>query len=290
MSSTNDESIAIMRQSIKALNMQREALEQEAAAIVSELTEVNPSNPTVPSMGIDTPLVDSEGFPRNDIDVYRARMLRGRFAEIKTDHKKFMLEIEVLLKQLALLQKPGQAESEKKEQNARMQVKPKPKFDPVTGKWVVRNWDGTIAGAGKESQGRSFDNLNPKIRPEAVSLAAEVDRNLEIESSAATSSSAEVPVVYRAAESTTPLARVESVAPTSPAAAAGLLVNDIVLAFGSIVTDMHEIMNLVRTAAANSAFIELRIQRGPTMTPTLLQLQPRPWNGRGLLGCHIVPV
>ena len=238
-------------------------------------------------MGIDTPLTDAEGFPRNDIDVFHARMLRGRLAEIKTDHKKFMGDIEVLLNQLSVLQKPEKLEAEKKEITARLQEKPKPKFDPVTGKWVVRNWDGTIAGAGRESNARSFDNLSSEL-PAGVATAMETDSTTTATPIVAPVSPA--PIVHRAAESNMPLARVESVAPTSPAAAAGLQQNDIVLAFGPVCDNLNEeITNLVRSAAANHEIVELRILRGHT-DPILLQLQPRPWNGRGLLGCHIVPI
>ena len=47
-----------------------------------------------PPIGIDTPLVDSEGYPRGDIDVFRARTLRKRFIEIQNDHKSLTRKIE----------------------------------------------------------------------------------------------------------------------------------------------------------------------------------------------------
>jgi hypothetical protein len=31
---------------------------------------------------------------------------------------------------------------------------PKPKYDPAPGKWVIRNWDGTVAGVNNGDQGR----------------------------------------------------------------------------------------------------------------------------------------
>ena len=37
----------------------------------------------------------------------------------------------------------AQDEEEKK---ARLAPKPKPKFDPKSGKWVVKSWDGSVAG------------------------------------------------------------------------------------------------------------------------------------------------
>jgi len=288
MANHQQDAASSVRQALKALDIQRQSLEQESGAIVSELTAVNPAKPTVPPMGIDTPLTDREGYPRNDIDVYRARALRGRLAEIKTDHKKLMLEMERNLHQLALLQNTDKSAEEAKEAEARQQVKPKPKYDPVTGKWVVRNWDGTIAGAGQDSTGRSFDNLTASAAPPPVATTTGVS-NLSIR---------DEPVLHKAAEisSVTPFCRVDSVAPASPASAAGLKVNDQILAFGPH-TSMSAVAELVKSAATENAAIELRIQRnddsasGAASTKTiLLKLEPKPWNGRGLLGCHILPV
>ena len=248
-------------------------------------------------MGVDTPLTDPEGYPRNDIDVYRARTLRGRLAEIQTDHKKLMKEIERNLHQLALVQNANQATDEAKEAQARMQTKPKPKFDPVSQKWVVCNWDGTIAGAGPGSQGRAFDSL---AEADAASLVVPTTTtgvsNLSIQDEDST--------IHRAApQAIDPFCRVDSVAPNSPAAAAGLRVDDLVIALGPLTTmSLDGVSDLVRRAAADNAAIELRVQRRQNqdggggdaetnaVTTLLLLLKPRPWSGRGLLGCHIVPV
>ena len=84
---------------IKKLDLKRQSLELEAQVIVDELT-AKPEEGGLP-MGIDTPLVDPDGYPRADIDVYRARSLRKRLAEIRTDHKEIMKKIESGLKKLA---------------------------------------------------------------------------------------------------------------------------------------------------------------------------------------------
>ena len=69
----------------------RKKLEEEASAITEELTaSIDGKKP----MGISTPLVDEEGYPRNDIDVYRARNLRKRLNEIRFDHAALMKDIE----------------------------------------------------------------------------------------------------------------------------------------------------------------------------------------------------
>ena len=77
------------RSQLKELERQRQALEDEAAAIVSELDGLG--------VGLKDSLVDAEGYPRADLDLYRVRSQRGRHAAIRTDHKSLMKKIEALL-------------------------------------------------------------------------------------------------------------------------------------------------------------------------------------------------
>lgn len=97
------EAVSALKQSLGRLDVQRKSLEMEGEAIISELTAKPESGDGEP-MGIDTPLIDSDGYPRGDIDVYRARDLRHRLATIRTDRKELMQQIESLLAQLALVQ------------------------------------------------------------------------------------------------------------------------------------------------------------------------------------------
>ena len=73
------------------LDKKRQSLEEEASAITEELTaSIDGKEP----IGISTPLVDEEGYPRAEIDVYRARHLRKRLNEIKFDHDLIMKQME----------------------------------------------------------------------------------------------------------------------------------------------------------------------------------------------------
>jgi 26S proteasome non-ATPase regulatory subunit 9 len=92
---------ATLRQELAKLDIKRKTMEHEADAIFLELT--TPPEEGVPPMGIDTPLVDQDGYPRGDIDIYRTRTMRGRFRTLKMDHKEISSEIENILLQLTVM-------------------------------------------------------------------------------------------------------------------------------------------------------------------------------------------
>ncbi|KAL4094179.1 hypothetical protein PRIC1_009842 [Phytophthora ramorum] len=82
----------------------KHTLEAEMEALAAELTSGN-------SPGLRGPLVDSEGFPRADIDVHRVRQLRHDLAVKRTDLGDLMKEIETLLP-LVFEVKSGQKQEE----------------------------------------------------------------------------------------------------------------------------------------------------------------------------------
>lgn len=297
---SSEESLLVAtKQKLSTLHVQQQALESEAEAIISELT--TPPAPGVKPAGIDDPLVDGEGFPRGDVDVYRVRTLRGRLAEIRTDRQSVLSESERLLHQVAALQNPGKAAAAQAEVAARTAPKPKPKYDPATGKWVVRNWDGTLSGSGSGSGGassnggQSFDST-----PLSSNATAAAEAQASPDAAAAVPrSSASLEGAYR---SVRPFARVNSVAENSPASRAGLRPDDLLLRFGTAQIDgaHHEdsdsVMALVgqtvpQLAAEGSSILVVVRRTDPQAGANTLELSltPRPWAGRGLLGCHIVP-
>ncbi|RLO09218.1 hypothetical protein DYB28_014714 [Aphanomyces astaci] len=79
------------------LDKERAAIDAEIQLIVEELT-AGP-NP----IGLKGPLVDDEGFPRSDIDVYTVRHKRHRFACLQNDLKWKMQEIEDVMTRLVIM-------------------------------------------------------------------------------------------------------------------------------------------------------------------------------------------
>jgi len=284
VSSADDARLAAQK-SLKSLDSRRKALETEASAIVDELMAVpeEGGNP----MGVDTPLTDVDGYPRNDIDVYRARVLRKRLNEIRTDHKEMMKQIETGLVKVAASSRTS-AQEESKEREARVASKPKPKFDPVTGKWVTMNWDGTVAGV----EGGDHRNFNHLEAPPTRAPVSDVPTTQEMK--------------QEVGEPLIPFAVIDSVAPHSPAFEAGLHEGDLVVEFGTATHLNHDnlrlIAQLVPEAAGNKDAIPIKILRRKTVSyendganrheagvreKLTVNVLPGPWGGRGLLGCHI---
>jgi len=252
------------------LDVQRKAMENEADGIYLELT--SPPNEGVEPMGVDTPLVDQGGYPRNDIDVYRARTLRNRFRVLQTDHKEIVEKIEGLLVQLASLKDPSKTQAEAEERARRLAPKPKPKYDALTGKWVVMNWDGSVAGVdgGEQINFRDLTREVSGITDPTVGSDTNTDR-----SSTRTASLHDMTLDSDGLRhlsmveerSRRPFARVDAVAADSPAKDAGLREEDLIVRFGHLHADNHDrlraIAALVPEVAGEGGEITIDIVRRP---------------------------
>lgn len=88
-----------------------------------------------------------------------------------------------------------------------------------------------------------------------------------------------------------PFARVNSVVDGSPADTAGMKAGDKVTRFGYVDWTNHERLSKVAQVVQNNEnhVILVKVLRDAQMVR--LELTPRrDWGGRGLLGCHLVPV
>jgi hypothetical protein len=325
--------LSTKRQELLLLSNQKQSLETEAEAIISELTSQQPDS-NVPPMGIDTPLVDSEGYPRSDIDIYRARLLRKRLHEIRNDHKELerrigsgLLELNVLQQQQqqrgegtdtsSVLNNNGKDEAE--ETKARRAPKPKPKYDAKTGKWVVKSWDGSVAGI-ENGETRSFDDLTHNSEGALASIATtttgggggEGSRMMSDTSSEERNSQGSTTTTpQQTTRSTpqqqtlalTPFAIIDEVFSNSPSEEAGIQMGDVLLRFGSVTADNHNgfdaikraIVSQLSLAAANGESISIAVRRttvelggvAEMIRTEIIDLKPRQWAGKGLLGCHL---
>ncbi|XP_054153815.1 26S proteasome non-ATPase regulatory subunit 9-like [Oppia nitens] len=83
MASTDRESL---RQELLDLNQKRSKMESE----MKEWQNILKTQ----KVGLNDSLVDSDGFPRNDIDIYQIRMARNKIIYLNNDIKNLMKQIE----------------------------------------------------------------------------------------------------------------------------------------------------------------------------------------------------
>ena len=81
-----------MNQELRVLMTTRDHLEQEAELITNDLNNPGPNGEK--AAGVQGALIDDDGFPRSDIDLYRIRTQRSRLAIINTDYHVIMNKIE----------------------------------------------------------------------------------------------------------------------------------------------------------------------------------------------------
>ncbi|XP_068686616.1 26S proteasome non-ATPase regulatory subunit 9-like isoform X1 [Montipora foliosa] len=84
--------------------------------------------------------------------------------------------------------------------------------------------------------------------------------------------------------------RVDSVVEGSPSSQAGLKVGDHILKFGSITGDNFRDLQDIASVVQHSKGTPLSVTVKRDERTQTLSLTPNIWSGRGLLGCHIVPV
>ncbi|KYM99170.1 PREDICTED: 26S proteasome non-ATPase regulatory subunit 9 [Cyphomyrmex costatus] len=164
-------------------------------------------------IGMDESLVDSEGYPRQNIDVYQVRHTRHKIICLTNDHKDLMRKIEDGLHRIHAL-----------------------------------------AGASETEQ--SLSDMSDIQETEALE----------------------------------PFLRVNLVSPGSPAETAGIQVEDLILEFGSVHCRNFKSLTDIGKLVENSRYktIHVKIKRGSNTI--VLSLTPRPWVGKGLLGCNVIPV
>ncbi|KIM90509.1 hypothetical protein PILCRDRAFT_84488 [Piloderma croceum F 1598] len=180
------------------------------AEIDTQLSILRANNATLQS-----PLVDNQGFPRDDLDIYQVRNARVRIIELRNDLKDVTNDIAKALETI---------------------------YDPSSA-------------------------------PASASSSTNAPINVE-------------------EDTTQPFARVDGIAPGSPAAEAGMQREDLVVKFGHLTSQSFSSSSLQILAelVAVSENRELPIKIVRADQTISMKLTPRKgWGGRGMLGCHIVP-
>ncbi|XP_007900417.1 26S proteasome non-ATPase regulatory subunit 9 [Callorhinchus milii] len=166
--------------------------------------------------GMEQPLVDVEGYPRTDIDIYQVRTARHNIICLQNDHKELMTRIEEALHGLHA----------------------------------------------RERQKRLLDATDSQMEA----------------------------VMPDASPPLRAFAKVDMVAPGSPASVAGLLPGDEIVEFGTVNTQNFQNLQNIASVVQHSETRPLSITVLRTGKKLHLGLTPHRWSGRGLLGCNIIPL
>ncbi|XP_033726761.1 26S proteasome non-ATPase regulatory subunit 9-like [Pecten maximus] len=193
-------------------------LMKRKAELEAEIKALNDVLDSQQGVGLKEPLVDQEGFPRADIDVYSVRHARHQIICLQNDHKSLMAEIEEELYK--------------------------------------------IHAEARKQKGESMDTNEDDGSVQAQSLT----------------------------ERLSPFAEVDRVDEGSPASEAGLKVGDAILEFGSITAIKFQSLQNIASVVQHSKDNALKVIVRRNNTDKSLNLTPKTWSGRGLLGCNIVPV
>ncbi|KAL3331664.1 hypothetical protein AABB24_032330 [Solanum stoloniferum] len=182
--------------------------------------------------GLSGNLVDSEGFPRTDIDIPTVRGDRRRLAELRNDHKIITEKIDQNIQVL---------------HSARLASTPSVKDSGVQGSAV---------------------NIGSSSSPGNYSVTA------------ATSAAMDIDLVF-----SRPFAVIDEITEASPAAEDGLQLGDQVVRFGNVQSGENLLQRLAAEAQSNQGCaVTMTVLRQGAMTN--VQVTPRVWQGRGLLGCN----
>ncbi|CAG9833390.1 unnamed protein product [Diabrotica balteata] len=194
-----------VREQVLELMSRKDKIEAE----IKDLTCILTQN----GVGMNEPLVDSQGFPKSSIDVYQVRHARHRIICLQNDHKSLMKQIE----------------------------------NGLHGYYSATSLD---------------SNLNNAV-------AMETDPS-------------------NAVVHTEPFAKVTIVSDNSPAYFAGIDVGDLIVEFGSINKTNFKVITDIGTLVQHTEgnLLNVKVKRGDRFFT--LQLIPKKWIGRGLLGCNIV--
>lgn len=256
MSEFDQRQTSSLKKKLLELQAQRDALEIEAEAIVNELNSPGPKGE--PAVGVKGALVDKEGFPRSDVDVYRARTLRHRLAVINTDHKEISLSIEASMHELhASYHMPLCGELDKQQSSQ------------SSSSGAVAAASAMAAGLASLSVGKSeLDMSNCKA-------FAIIDQILE--GSPAQKSG------LRNGDRLLAFGSITSSVYANPLTEVPAVVKE---CYGRIMSTNSS--GNSSTANVQSHHILVMVERSKEQL--VHELVPATWTGRGLLGCHLTPL
>lgn len=254
-------SVVELRAALLKLDKERQRIDDEIRSTKAQLDGLG--------VGMNDPLVDKEGFPRADVDLYQVRSLRQRVTMLLNDSKEKQKEVE---EHLAKLHALGPAAL----------IPEKPSFPSSTSSSSTTS--SRVAAAAPLSA-PSVSSASPPegmvFRPFAlvddVSEASPASRAGLMKGDRIAGIGTLVslaPAVSASATSEGGLAG--GAAPSAPSLSdlASVVRGNVGLALPLVVQRQRQDNS---NSSSEGSFIQL-------------SLTPQPWSGQGLLGCHVVPL
>jgi 26S proteasome regulatory subunit N4 len=234
-------SVAELRANLLALDKERKRIESDISAARTQLDALG--------VGMHAPLIDKEGFPRADVDLYQVRSLRQRVTMLLNDNKEKQKEIEESLTKLHAL---GPAAL----------VPEKPTFPSSASAAAGAAKKPSNEGAG--SSAAPVLSVSPPVgslfRPFALIDDVSPDS----------------PASMAGLKAGDKIAGIGTLVSLSSASSAT----------SSPLPSLSDLATVVRSNVGLP--LPVIIQRGDDAGFLQLTLTPQPWSGQGVLGCHVV--
>lgn len=247
---TSNMTAAEARSSALQLSNERRSIDEELSNLFNVLRSQNAT--------MNSPLIDNQGFPIASIDIVAVRTARSRIIALRNDRDELENRMRALL-DLALSR--TESGSEVPRMNGSVE------HDHAVSSQAMANVPGTNGAL----------SMNVPIRHDGdISVWSEVG-------------------------GLTPFAKVNAISPNGPAQQADMRVGDEILQFASLTgTNAHQspvnkdLGNLPSVVQRGTGITVMVLRGGngdSTRQVKRLHLTPNDgWGGRGLLGCHLLPV
>lgn len=258
-------------QALKSLLSERESRQAELERKVTELRGLLMDTPA----GIDGPLIDPEGFPRDDCDLHTVRQLRHDLACAITDLRTITEERNALAAAVFSGAAPDSTTA----------------MPPVASSAAA---DPSGPGVADVS---GMDEVDI-IRAAAASARAELEaRNIPVPTTGGVSGIATDPSpkddarYLQLVQSLDPIATVTAVAPGSPADVAEFKVGDAVVSFNFVTAAFDGPFEMMLAMIPRNVGRRMRVvvERASTGARIVLRVTPGPWAGGGVLGAALAP-
>eukprot|EP01067_Filipodium_phascolosomae_P004996 Filipodium_phascolosomae@DN2994_c0_g1_i1.p1 len=273
--------------------------------------------------GADGPLVDQEGFPRNDIDIIAVRTARHRVNCLRNDLKAVNSKLEEGLHEIhksTMVSVPRERNRSVGKQSSLELLSSGTGLSPHAGDDTTLLVDEMLVGNG---QHHTSGGPGPYSIPSSTKglvgsdhISDEVlDDQERLQHSVGKRSSGSTGSTKVGAETSTSVATVQGgpvkvsdprvfaivdeISPSSPAEECGLQIGDEIVQFGAVTKTspdcFNEVANEVLTHVDKLVEVKMLRWRNNSVDTqekiqVSLQLRPHNWDGPGVLGCHISPV